>query len=338
MPLNSEIENLLRRYYAAPSDCGAELAALLDAVRGDVRQRLAGKGVTGDDLDDLLLETTARLIQATRNSHAFGPRIAHYSAYALTIADHAFDDYLRRVRPNWRRLKRQILLLLSHKKGAMFFARWRWRTDWLIGLLRWQGIAKSATLRYQTFQENAEIFCQQALENQNPEQIPLPALLAKLFRWLETPLEINELTTHVAALRRLQEPQTLSLETHGEGMLARNVCAEIADACQQIVESLASETFRAKMLVWIGDLPPRQRVALLLGMARDELLLLNASGQMAGLLEMPPEDFYGFWPRLPLADGAIAAYLALTPKQVSNLRKCARERILRGMKQNRDEE
>ena len=294
--------------------------------------------MTGDDLEDLLLETTARLIRATRNSHEFGPRIGNYSAYALTIADHAFDDYLRRVRPNWRRLKRQILLLLSHKKGAEFFARWRWRTDWLIGLLRWQGIAKSATLRYQTFQENSEAFCQQALANQNPEQIPLPELLTKLFRWLETPLEINELTTHVAGLQRLQEPETLSLETHGDGRLARNTCAEIADACQQIVESLSADSFRVRMLVWIGELPPRQRVALLLGMSREDLLLLNASGEIAGLLEMPPEDFYGFWPRLPLADSAIAAYLALTPKQISNLRKCARERVLRGMKQNREED
>jgi hypothetical protein len=46
-------------------------------------------------------------------------------------------------------------------------------------------------------------------------------------------------------------------------------------------------------------------------------------------LELPPEAFAGLWNSLPLDDLAIAALLGVTRQQVINLRKSARERLIR---------
>jgi hypothetical protein len=47
---------------------------------------------------------------------------------------------------------------------------------------------------------------------------------------------------------------------------------------------------------------------------------------------MPAQEFAGLWNELPLADDAIARRLGLMRQQVVNLRKSARERLGRRMR------
>jgi hypothetical protein len=88
----------------------------------------------------------------------------------------------------------------------------------------------------------------------------------------------------------------------------------------------------------IVQLPVRQRVALLLNLRDDQggsvlamlpLLKIASIKEIAVALEMPAEDLAALWNELPLEDAAIAGKLGATRQQVSNLRKCARERLLR---------
>jgi hypothetical protein len=51
--------------------------------------------------------------------------------------------------------------------------------------------------------------------------------------------------------------------------------------------------------------------------------------QIAEILEFPAEEFAAMWNVLPMDDLAIAAKLGVTRQQVINLRKSARERLLR---------
>jgi RNA polymerase sigma factor (sigma-70 family) len=91
----------------------------------------------------------------------------------------------------------------------------------------------------------------------------------------------------------------------------------------------------------IGQLPVRQRAALLLNL-RDEqghgaISLLPATGtasrrEIAALLEMPAARLAEIWNRLPLDDRAIGELLGATRQQVINLRKAARERLARRMR------
>jgi DNA-directed RNA polymerase specialized sigma24 family protein len=88
----------------------------------------------------------------------------------------------------------------------------------------------------------------------------------------------------------------------------------------------------------VGELPPRQRAALLLSL-RDEqggtaLLLFPVTGtatirQIAEALHLGPERFAELWNALPLDDRRIAELLGVTRQQVINLRKAARERLTR---------
>jgi hypothetical protein len=85
-------------------------------------------------------------------------------------------------------------------------------------------------------------------------------------------------------------------------------------------------------------LPRRQRVALLLNLRNPQginiitLLPLTSIAtfeEIAHALEIPAGEFETLWANLPLDDLSIARYLGATRQQVINLRKTARERLLR---------
>jgi hypothetical protein len=92
--------------------------------------------------------------------------------------------------------------------------------------------------------------------------------------------------------------------------------------------------------VWreVCQLPVLQRAALLLNL-RDSsdggvisflpFLGVASKEELARLLEMSQEDFQELWNELPLDDSRIAKMFGITRQQVINLRKTARERLVR---------
>ncbi len=128
------------------------------------------------------------------------------------MADTVFDDYLRRTRPNWYRLKRRILYLLDAADPRNPFARWKLRLDWLAGFARWRGTPFRHTARYHQLL-SAGMQCPwllSALADRSAAQVPLPEMLALLFRLIETPLEVSALTTLLASLQEISEPSLLA--------------------------------------------------------------------------------------------------------------------------------
>src|SRR5262249_35404368 len=92
--------------------------------------------------------------------------------------------------------------------------------------------------------------------------------------------------------------------------------------------------------VWkeILQLPVRQRVALLLNLKDGQggsalamlpILRIASIQQIALALEMSDEEMAVLWNKLPVEDAAIGKRIGATRQQVSNLRKCARERLAR---------
>jgi DNA-directed RNA polymerase specialized sigma24 family protein len=91
----------------------------------------------------------------------------------------------------------------------------------------------------------------------------------------------------------------------------------------------------------IRQLPHRQCAALILNLrdeqGRSAVALLPLTGtasmrQIAAALAIPAARFAQLWNRLPIDDAAIAELLGVTRQQVVNLRKAARERLVRRMK------
>jgi DNA-directed RNA polymerase specialized sigma24 family protein len=112
--------------------------------------------------------------------------------------------------------------------------------------------------------------------------------------------------------------------------------AERIDETESIESSLI---YRSALLeVWreIDLLPPRQRIALLLGL-RDEngsaitsllvLLRIATFDELAAAVELSPGELAAIWDQLPLPDMVIAERLDLNRQQVINLRKSARDRL-----------
>lgn len=315
------------------------LERLVEEVRPAVRRRLQQKGISGEELEDLHLETLERFSGAlTRRSQCSDNNridIEEPTRYALTVADTVFDDHLRRTRPNWCRLKRRILYLLDNNQTKKLFARWKHRTAWIAGFTRWNLHPFRPSARYHAFCNRPALFCQQELGNQEPDKLPLPTLMAHLFRWLGTPVEVDELTTHLAALQNITDTRLLSLEGMAEESGVSIDCwipPSEEDVSARVLDAMEGETFRARLWEIVCSLPIRQRHALLLGMSSDELLLLAPTTELAAMLEMSCDALTNLWCDLPLSDTQIAPHLEITPKQVSNLRKCARERIARNMK------
>jgi RNA polymerase sigma factor (sigma-70 family) len=121
--------------------------------------------------------------------------------------------------------------------------------------------------------------------------------------------------------------------------------AEQVDETASVESSLVYRS--ALLAVWreIDLLPPRQRIALLLGL-RDEngsaiaslliLLRIATFDELAAAVELGRDELAAIWDQLPLPDLVIAERLGLTRQQVINLRKSARDRLGRRLTFLRD--
>jgi RNA polymerase sigma factor (sigma-70 family) len=93
-----------------------------------------------------------------------------------------------------------------------------------------------------------------------------------------------------------------------------------------------SRIFAERLWEEIRLLPVNQRVALLLNMKDNAIMLFPLCGvasirQIAAALEMPAEKVALLWNNLPMDDNALAALLDLSRQQVINLRMSARKRL-----------
>jgi hypothetical protein len=216
--------------------------------------------------------------------------------------------------------------LLSHTE----FALWEdTEHNWLAGLSGW----RNDELRTTAGELRERLKMQ--LHSIDIQQMQLHDLLVTIVDVAHAPLDLDELTQIVA--------ECWAIEDHPAEPLTANTCAPIE-------ETLTGDTNPATMierrewlqLIWreIRQLPRRQRVALLLNLRNPHginiITLLPATGiatfeQIAQTLEIPTTEFEQLWADLPLDDLHIAAYLGATRQQVINLRKTARERLLKRM-------
>ena len=120
---------------------------------------------------------------------------------------------------------------------------------------------------------------------------------------------------------------------------------ERIDDAASVESSLVYRSALAAVWQEVTLLPPRQRIALLLGLADETgsavtslliLLRIVTFDKLATAVEMASSELAAIWDQLPLPDLAIAKRLALSRQQVINLRKSARERLARRLPFLRD--
>ena len=280
------------------------------------------------DANDLFNDIVANLLTRLRQIRGDSSRgvIADLRGYIAATAYNACNLYLRQKYPRRSRLKNRLRYLLSHDPA---FALWSNETSGLIGgLAQWRDKAELTPQRVfeKIRQDPVEWIETAGLPGVGIDRAQLSTLLKALFQSCGNPIRLDDLVNIVADVCREKDQPDEPLDT------VLNLVAPALD-----YETVLEQKHMLALL-WqeICQLPPRQRVALLLNFrdvrGQDLVSLLPFTRtatieQIAEAIEFPLDEFLGLWNTLPLDDATIAELLGATRQQVINLRKCARERL-----------
>jgi hypothetical protein len=179
------------------------------------------------------------------------------------------------------------------------------------------------------------------LAGRNLQLMNLAELAGAIFRRAGGAVELDDLVSVVADLQGIRSVELEPARTDDEEE-AVDAYAGLADKRGDIISELEQRRYVERLWLEICELPARQRAALLLNLRDDKggdvialfpMLGVATLRQLADALELPAEELAALWQDLPLDDATIAGRLGLTRQQVINLRKSARERLSRRMRE-----
>jgi hypothetical protein len=206
------------------------------------------------------------------------------------------------------------------------FAIWDFgAAEWMCGLAKWQAG------RIPPASQDALNRWRETLADVPRGRSGHPAdLLAGIFDRFGGPIEFDELVGIVSQIWGVDDPPAAP-ETAARHLESRDADPAGRMELRQWMKDLWEQ---------ICELPQGQRAALLLnlrcGTAGPAVALIPLTGvagirEVAAALGFPQEEFARIWNTLPLDDLAIAERLGVTRQKVINLRKSARERLIRRM-------
>ncbi|HKQ74503.1 MAG TPA: hypothetical protein VJ810_12500 [Blastocatellia bacterium] len=252
--------------------------------------------------------------------------------YAAVITYRACYTYLRRKYPRRHLLKNRLRYILSHQPG---FALWAEEgKETIAGYDAWRGLeapARASEGLAQLVEDAHGRLPAEVLTNDCAERRPAD-LLAAIFDQVGAPVTLDDLINAVARLWGIKERATESTS---------ETLDYLPDSRPDAGSMAERREFLQALWVEISQLPARQRRALLLNLRDADgsgcIALFPLTGvatmrQIAAALEMPAEELATLWGRLPLDDLELAESLSLTRQQVINLRKAARARLARRLK------
>ena len=283
------------------------------------------------EFEEIYNDIQLRLLKRLRalKQDPTGNQIVNLRGYVATVTRNTCDEYLRQLYPLRRSLKDKVRRhLLSHAE----FGLWEdTQQNWVAGLSGWQNRERASNDELGELQERLRTEWQTV----DVQRLELHELLTTIFDVAHAPIEIDQLTELVAGFWGIEDHPAEPLDALTYASLDEQLDADINPAT--IIERRQS-----LQVLWreICQLPRRQRVALLLNLRNPNginvITLLPATGvatfeQIARALEIPVAEFEQLWAQLPLDDLHLAEYLGATRQQVINLRKTARERLLKRM-------
>jgi DNA-directed RNA polymerase specialized sigma24 family protein len=340
-PLLTGDEALAERALAALLAEHAE-PRIREIVGYKLRAYAAGS-VAGLDAEDvrgeIILQLVARLA-AFRNSpqtHA----IANFRSYVAVTAFRACYDHLRRKYPQRYALKHRVRYALAQQPQL---ACWEAELEqWACGLAGWQLETNRAVLRSTAeLRARPQTFAQ-TLPRGTAHGLPLSRLLEAFFRWLDQPVELDELVNFIADLQGVNDQARESSMLTGAEEDARLALERLPERRANQAEELEQQRYLAQLWQEIAQMPPRHCAALLLNLKDDEggsaldLFLFTGAAtlpQIAAALGLSKDELLELWNRLPLDDAALAARLGLRRQQVINLRQTARARLRRRLRES----
>lgn len=338
----NEIDQQLRPFLNATSDAESQAALeelicnhaeplVKDIVRFKLQVASAGWSHSRDgyEVDDVSSEVIVRLVGALRECKSSPSRrpIANLRSYVAVMAFNASDSYLRSKYPKRFSLKNKIKYIFTHHPGL---ALWESPSgDTLCGFVGWKQINRARSGRLD--QQVNEIRDYVLKKTGTVEEKSRPGeQVAAVCEFAEAPVAVDDLVSVMAEIWGIRDAPVAEVDAPG-------VSQELRDP-NKFDETLDNRS--TIELVWkeILELPIRQRVALLLNL-RDKqggsalamlpILRVASIKQIAAALQTSDAEMATLWNELPVEDSVIGERLGATRQQVSNLRKCARERLLR---------
>lgn len=319
------------------------LAHAAPVVRQALRRRLGfyvdqrGTNPHNQDAEDLYQEIIAKIVQALhdlRNTSATAS-IQNLKQYVSRIATNACNDVLRTKSPARARLKNNLRFLLTHHRD---FAVWKSEGETLSGFALWRDSSKSVSSQKQLFdlEDRLANFRSTHFLGENLKQVPLTRIVAELFQWIGSPVELDELVNLLATLLDVKDLPVESIDEHTLAYVeARIVDSNVSSGSRLEEHALLTSLWQA-----MRELTTEQRDVFLLGFedqsGRDLFtVLLEAEvvtfRELAQELDRSSDSIVGLWPKMPMDDAAIAAELKTTRAQVYKWRFRALQRLKKGL-------
>ncbi|HEX8154996.1 MAG TPA: hypothetical protein VF698_17820, partial [Thermoanaerobaculia bacterium] len=254
--------------------------------------------------------------------------IANYSGYVAVITYNTFHAYIRQKYPERQRLRNRVRYVLRTSKRHAVWTNDHGET--LCGRAAWK-LEDRAPIT-STWEPPAGGFATSVASVDDINPTLLLQALDGLFDTAGAPIEIDHLVKVTAAALRL--PISAQRHTDLESV-------ELVEPAPSAEETLLGRSAMTFLWTEIGSLPERQRAALLLNLRDSKgagaislLIVLGIATfeEVAAVIGLSPDELASIWNELPLDDLTIADRLGTTRQQVINLRKSARERLGRRMK------
>jgi DNA-directed RNA polymerase specialized sigma24 family protein len=306
---------------------GEQLYALVLAI---ARRKLGVYGgFSREEVEDVASEAMLIVVERTGAAATEGgpAPIADVEAYAATVAYTCCAHAIRQRHPERARLKGRVrYVLASHPR----FAVWDDPSSGAVcGRSAWRGrtVDEAAHRALEALVGAPERAWPGGRMPDPATPAGLTACLDGIVTAVDGPVELDRLVACVARLTGAVAT-TVARDTDVSGAVGATI--------ERREASLDDRRQLARVWAEIGELPIRQRIALLLHM-RDHagagvlwllpILGLASIRQIAAVLDIPALEMARLWGLLPLDDHAIARRLDCTRQQVINLRMAGRKRL-----------
>jgi len=300
-------------------------------IRHVIREQLgfflntSGANPNQPDAEDLYHDCLAKLIGRFRKQHLHLDQeaIHHLPQYVTRITINACHDYLREKFPVRTRLKHRLRDLLDRHQD---FALWRdEKGAWVCCFHAWRNNRPSrASLdRLKQLEENPGGFKESVFRHENIRYLPLPRIVAEIFKWVKSPLELDQMVNILALLLEIRDYPAKSIETDreiSERLIDRTpLCdahLELHEAAQQLWEE-------------IRQLPPKQRETICLSFTDEngeDLFSLLCQAEIVTLpelargLDLPLSRLMALWKQMPMDNETLSSELNASRAQINKWR------------------
>jgi RNA polymerase sigma factor (sigma-70 family) len=315
------------------------LAHSAPLIRKVLRQRLSlyishsGANPNNPDAEDLYHEVIARLLQRLNDwiGRPDDHPISNYRNLVITITVNACNDYLRGKSPARARLKNSLRdLLLRHRD----FKTWKGENrKQLCGFSSWNGqsISSEASERVRLLLENPQARQSDLFTKGYFHSVSLPILVAGIFKWVDSPIEMDALTELLALLLDIKEHQVESIEQSNE-----KSGREFEDSTIRNDLRLQGKETLKKLWDEINQLPHEQRDVICLSLEDENgndlwSILLTAEvttlPQLAADLGLSIEQLMNLWEKTPMDSPTLAKHFGTSRLQVNKWRFRAMRRL-----------